>query len=107
MSICVYSSGEMATSKAHGEMKAEGHGDGCDVMGEGSVEVSGWVTGWRVGMHIRGKSWGALLGQGAGQPCLPLHSRGLAQLLAHRHSANIFQMAGGLRALPLRPQSRA
>lgn len=35
-------------------MKAPGHGDGWDVVGEGDVEgimeVSGWATGWRVGM---------------------------------------------------------
>lgn len=67
--------------------------DGCGVRGQcgGHItEVSGWVTGWRVGMNIqRGRSWRGSARPGTGSACLPLHFQGLAQFLAHKCSANI------------------
>lgn len=90
MSIYVYASGEMATSRARGEMKAVGHGDGWDVVGEGGVEVSGWVTGWRVGMHIQREklegsagpgSWSALSASAFPRPSTAPGTQALSKYL--------------------------
>lgn len=82
-------------------------------MGEASLnvkditEVSGWGTGEGGKAHPEREKLEGSARLGPGHLRLPLHSQGPAQLRAHRHSANTCRMAGGLRALSLKPQSRA
>lgn len=108
MSVHTWSSGHIQGTWRNGNL---GHGDEWDVVGEGSVkgipEVSGWGTGEGRNAHPEREKLEVLCQARSWHPCLPLHSQGPAQLLAHRHSANTCRMAGGLRALSLRPQSRA